>query len=310
MTVPNHPIIAKVGSSALVPCTFQVSGEDVNPNLLTVIWKFGGKKLLIYENNKYKVLHQRITIDKQAFSKGDVSLSLHDVTINDEGSYTCVVTYNRDKEMKNIKLNIQASPSVKITKTSLKLDSENSLNCWVKHFYPKAIGVTWFRNGQPLHISNMDKIQRNSDGTYSLESSVIVTPTESKDLQLFECQVEHESLGNPIKDIFTLWNREVSRTVRKRMRAMEEISNLEPFSPGRHRPTTTISTRTSRFFFDYPDSDVDSVMKVYKFIGEEPKINDTATLNAIFRTVILSVLGLTLFCSCYHICCRIFCMCG
>uniref|UniRef100_A0A8C5PMC7 Ig-like domain-containing protein n=1 Tax=Leptobrachium leishanense TaxID=445787 RepID=A0A8C5PMC7_9ANUR len=97
-----------------------------------------------------------------------------------------------------------ATPSVKMTKKALLKNQKNRLVCSATDFYPRAITITWRRNGQVLLTSNTGEPQGNGDGTYSVNSSVILNPTETQEKQLIECQVEHESLGKPITDEYSV----------------------------------------------------------------------------------------------------------
>ncbi|KAM8962490.1 uncharacterized protein RCH25_038041 [Pelodytes ibericus] len=199
VNVPSSPQNALVGSSVKLSCTFRTLQTPVNPNYLALIWKFGNQELLKYDN-KGLTPSPRATLDEQATKTGDVSLTLHGVTISDEGIYKCFVIYSPDRQEKEIRLRVQARPVITITKRALLNNEKNQLHCSVTDFYPVDIKVTWFMNGQPLQESSMGVLQRNADGTYRVNSSVIITPMDTQDL--IECQVEHESLSGPIRDGF------------------------------------------------------------------------------------------------------------
>ncbi|CAH2307914.1 signal-regulatory beta-1-like isoform X3 [Pelobates cultripes] len=209
VTGPASPHTVLVGSRVLLPCRFSVDTPPVNPIFLAVFWKFGDKELLKYDKgilnyNKDISSRLRMTIDGQAAMSGDVSLTIDNVTISDKGIYTCSVIYSPDRQEKEIELHVQASPKVKIMKKSFLRNEENRLHCSITDFYPSNIKVSWFKNGQILITSDTGKPQRNSDGTYMVNSSVIITPAETQDNMIIECQVEHESLVNSIKDNYTV----------------------------------------------------------------------------------------------------------
>ncbi|XP_063285626.1 uncharacterized protein LOC134571354 [Pelobates fuscus] len=209
VTGPAAPHTVLVGSRVVLPCRFSVDNPPVNPIFLAVFWKFGDKELLKYDKgilnyNKGITASPRMTIDGQAAMSGDVSLTIDNVTISDKGIYTCSVIYSPDRQEKDIELHVYASPKVNIIKKTFLKNEENRLHCSITDFYPSNIKVFWFKNGQILITSNMGKPQRNSDGTYSVNSSVTITPTEIQENMLIECQVEHESLLNSIKDSYTV----------------------------------------------------------------------------------------------------------
>ncbi|KAM4698673.1 uncharacterized protein WCC33_014196 [Rhinophrynus dorsalis] len=132
--------------------------------------------------------------------KGNVSLSVTNVAISDEGNYKCLVVYSPDRQEKALKLKVQALPVVQITKKSFNKKSTNTVQCSVSDFYPVSINVSWYLDGQTLRGSVLDEPRMNADGTYRVNSSVIVPPSESQESPLIVCQVEHESLPKPIQD--------------------------------------------------------------------------------------------------------------
>uniref|UniRef100_A0A8C5PNR9 Ig-like domain-containing protein n=1 Tax=Leptobrachium leishanense TaxID=445787 RepID=A0A8C5PNR9_9ANUR len=203
VTVPQSPQAASIGSNVHLPCTFRAKDYPVNPVFLAVVWKFGDKELYRYDNKGIRS-NSKASIDTQAALKGDVSLSLPNVTLSDEGTYKCIVIYSPEMGQKTINLRLQATPFVKMTKKALLKNQKNRLVCSATDFYPRAITMTWLWNGQVLLTSDMEKPQENSDGTYSVNSSVILNPTKTQEDQLIECQVEHESLGKPITDGYTV----------------------------------------------------------------------------------------------------------
>ncbi|MEE6522041.1 hypothetical protein FKM82_020439 [Ascaphus truei] len=200
MTVPSSQR-ALVGSDVLLPCTFRVDNPPLNPQFLAILWYFGDKELLRYDN-KGESSHPRMTIDVQATKDGTASLSVNNVSLSDKGTYKCLVIYSPDRQQKEIRLDIQAAPVVKITKKTLIKNEKNVLHCSVTNFYPKDIKVTWLRNGQALGGSTLTVPQTNADGTYTVNSTVTITPTENQDNQVIACQVEHESLSRPVQDGF------------------------------------------------------------------------------------------------------------
>ncbi|CAH2307863.1 butyrophilin 2 isoform X1 [Pelobates cultripes] len=106
--VSSYPEQASVGSSVLLPCAFRVRTHHVKSSLFTVIWKFGEKILLKYnENDKETVSDPRVSLDWQAVRRGEVSLSLHHVTTADEGTYTCMVIYGNEHQEGKINLYVQ-----------------------------------------------------------------------------------------------------------------------------------------------------------------------------------------------------------
>ncbi|XP_063306041.1 uncharacterized protein LOC134604141 [Pelobates fuscus] len=191
---PSCPIVASINSTVEITCRFQIDGQKVNLDLLSVKWFFG-EKILLAKNNLDKEVasNQTATMYLQTAKDGIFTLFLHNVTIADQGGYTCDVFYGKDNVKAKIDLRIEASPAIKISNISLKWNMLNQVYCWVTGFYPEEMNMTWFKNGIPLLTAHVDK-KRNADGTYSIISSVNVTPNANDEYVIIECQVEHSSL--------------------------------------------------------------------------------------------------------------------
>ncbi|KAM4632474.1 uncharacterized protein O3C94_018992 [Discoglossus pictus] len=192
-----------IGSRVVLPCTFRVDNPPVNPQFLAVFWHFGNKELLRYDN-KGTVASPEVSIDEKAAMNGDVSLTINNVTLSDEGTYTCLVIYSPDRLQKEIKLNLLGRPVARITRKFDLSDVNTVLLCSVTGFYPANIKVNWFNNGQVVGTSDLDTTQRNADGTFRVNSTVSLTPPETKNSPVIVCQLKHESLQDPVEEHFNV----------------------------------------------------------------------------------------------------------
>ncbi|XP_075035145.1 uncharacterized protein LOC142097312 [Mixophyes fleayi] len=199
VTVPSSHV-ALFQTRTVLPCTFTVNNPPVNPIFLAIFWYFEGKQLLRYDN-KDKDSSPGVSIDEQELKRGNASLSIHNVTITDQGTYKCLVIYSPERQHKEIQLNILAVPTVGMNKKVLLRDERNLVQCSVTDFFPRDITVRWLRNGQDLGSAS-EMFQMNADGTYNVNSSVTISPIEAKDNPVITCQVEHESLRDPLQDAF------------------------------------------------------------------------------------------------------------
>ncbi|XP_021164527.2 H-2 class II histocompatibility antigen, A-U alpha chain [Fundulus heteroclitus] len=72
---------------------------------------------------------------------------------------------------------------------------ENSLVCFVNHFYPPLIKVSWTRNGRPVSEGvSVSRYHANNDQTFRLFSALPFTPSDG---DIYSCTVEHEALETP-----------------------------------------------------------------------------------------------------------------
>ncbi|CAH2307809.1 tyrosine- phosphatase non-receptor type substrate 1-like [Pelobates cultripes] len=198
----------QLATCSVIPCTFTVDKPPVDTKSLALYWKFQEKEVLSYIV-KVKPSHSRVSINTDRIKDGDVSLSISNTTISDSGIYTCSVIYNAEHYSKEVRLEIQdfykpALPEITITGRIVVLNKESVLRSSITGFYPVDIDVKWFRDGRILNNYTVSTPQRNSDGTYSVNSTVTIKPTEENRNQAFSCRVQHESLSGPLQKDFQL----------------------------------------------------------------------------------------------------------
>ncbi|XP_073403358.1 uncharacterized protein [Dendrobates tinctorius] len=201
ITVPSSQL-GIVQTDVLLPCTFKVEKPPVNLQYLAIFWHFGDKEIVRYDS-KTKGSTSRFVIDEQAVKRGDVSLTIYNVTVSDEGSYKCTVVYTPDTQEKKIRLNILAVPEVKIQKNAVQRGVASFLQCSITNFYPKDIKVIWLKNGKILSESAQDD-ETNADMTFTRNSSVYVTFLEEPGKPNIACKVEHKYLQEPIEDFYSV----------------------------------------------------------------------------------------------------------
>ncbi|XP_045900389.1 H-2 class II histocompatibility antigen, A-U alpha chain-like [Micropterus dolomieu] len=76
-----------------------------------------------------------------------------------------------------------------------QLGVENSLTCFVNHFYPPDIKVSWTKNGCPVSEGvSLSQYYPNNDQTFHQFSTLTFTPREG---DIYSCTVEHSALDRP-----------------------------------------------------------------------------------------------------------------
>ncbi|KAL8213441.1 UNVERIFIED_CONTAM: hypothetical protein K2H54_065242, partial [Gekko kuhli] len=84
------------------------------------------------------------------------------------------------------------TPTVKVARKKGDNGLE-TLICRVYGFYPKEISVTWLKDGKPVNLTRC--VLPNSDRTFYTSLS---TKVEPKEMDRYQCQVEHSSLPGPL----------------------------------------------------------------------------------------------------------------
>nr|XP_020462828.1 H-2 class II histocompatibility antigen, A-U alpha chain-like [Monopterus albus] len=82
----------------------------------------------------------------------------------------------------------------------VQLKVENSLICFVNHFYPPSIRVSWTKNGLPVsEKASLSRYYPDKDHTFYQFSTLTFTPSEG---DIYSCTVEHPALESPVTRIW------------------------------------------------------------------------------------------------------------
>uniref|UniRef100_A0A803KA45 Uncharacterized LOC100493192 n=2 Tax=Xenopus tropicalis TaxID=8364 RepID=A0A803KA45_XENTR len=190
---------ALAGSDVLLPCSFQVDKPPPNPEPPTVIWYFHNQEI-VRSDNKGLSLSPRASFNGQAANMGDASLSLANVSISDEGIYRCHVIYQQQPRDTRVILEVLVPPQIRIPSKVISKNKENTLICTANGFYPVDIDVSWYKDNNHLTESQLDKPERNPDGTYRVRGTVTLPPMDGQMDHNFSCRVQHRSLQQPLQE--------------------------------------------------------------------------------------------------------------
>ncbi|XP_073403350.1 uncharacterized protein [Dendrobates tinctorius] len=194
---------ARLGSDTRVPCPFTVDNPPVDPNHLTIFWYFRDKEILSY-NKTVRTTSPKYSLSTELLGMGIANLTIINIQIPDGGMYKCSTVYGSEKKEKEVRLDIGAPPQVTVTDKMAAVNAESVLRCSVTGFYPVDIDIKWLKDGEKLNNIYTEDPQRNSDRTYSVKSSVTITPTEEDRERIFSCRVYHDFLQVPLQKDFRL----------------------------------------------------------------------------------------------------------
>ncbi|XP_053550209.1 uncharacterized protein LOC128641703 [Bombina bombina] len=196
------PQSANVGANILIPCTFSVDKLPINPELLAIVWYFQGKEILSYDT-VLRTSHPTASLNTSMTKEGVASLSLSNLKIFDSGIYKCLVFYSQENKEKEVMVDVYATPTITITNNVVEKNKESVLKSTITGFYPIDIDIKWLSEKEVLKSVHYTP-QKNSDGTYSLKSSVTITPTDENENQTYSIRVLHASLQEPLQKNFRL----------------------------------------------------------------------------------------------------------
>lgn len=125
----------------------------------------------------------------------ELSISISNVALADEGEYTCSIFTMPVRTAKSLVtvLGIPQKPIITGYKSSLREKDTMTLNCHSSGSKPAA-QLTWRKGDQELH-GEPTRIQEDSNGkTFTVSSSVTLQVTREDDGADIVCSVNHESL--------------------------------------------------------------------------------------------------------------------
>uniref|UniRef100_A0A672ITG9 Ig-like domain-containing protein n=1 Tax=Salarias fasciatus TaxID=181472 RepID=A0A672ITG9_SALFA len=200
-----------VGSPVSLPCVFERRTEPLDRGALTVEWNVvdrRGDKSIVYtfEDGGARPSRGDCAVDARRLLLGDASLLLHNVTVADEGLYTCrVITPLVHSQTAALEVWVSAArPSVSLPERVEVTDGEErTIQCAVSAYYPEKLAVTWHvANGSHTLGAGLGRsarvctelATRNPDGTFSIRSGVTLhsSAVAGGGIRLV-CRVEHQT---------------------------------------------------------------------------------------------------------------------
>ncbi|PIO13985.1 hypothetical protein AB205_0190060 [Aquarana catesbeiana] len=203
MTGPST-YTATLGSNAHIPCTFTSDEDLMGSSQFAIIWYYNELPVPVfilrtdvsvgYNTSKY-------SMDKDQALNGIANLRISNISVADHGIYKCSVSYTQLGQQ-TITVTIQAVPKITVVNDDVMINKTSFLCCEISGFYPEDIYITWLRDGELLGNVLEGKLQNNPDGTYSINSSIILRFTEEDRERNFSCRVQHVSSPTPLnKDL-------------------------------------------------------------------------------------------------------------
>uniref|UniRef100_A0AAQ5ZPI8 Ig-like domain-containing protein n=1 Tax=Amphiprion ocellaris TaxID=80972 RepID=A0AAQ5ZPI8_AMPOC len=261
-TGSNRELSVPMGSEATLSCVFDRQSRPVEWSDLTVEWNLVDKqagKTVVYtfEDGRAHVNRGGSVVNETRLRRSDASLQLFNVTVRDEGVYTCriitPVVYTESTA-----LEVLARPSVLLpVKAAVTEGEEKTLQCDITRFYPEKLTVTWLiQNGSNTVHAGLNQLFRvctelavhNPDGTYSIRSGITLhsSAVKNKEIRLI-CQVEHQTYKH-------LYNTSVSVTVEAPLQPLYSAATLIAVTSIISLLLVTSAIGAARYFCKAPPS--------------------------------------------------------
>uniref|UniRef100_UPI00398EFBDF uncharacterized protein isoform X2 n=1 Tax=Pristiophorus japonicus TaxID=55135 RepID=UPI00398EFBDF len=162
------------------------------------------------KKSKYKHYISETEYDDKTYNITSVLVIVLDLLQDQDTKYICKVQHEctgSDQEEEVI-LKIRATPKL----DTITYEEEKpvagevlTLKCPIRSFYPEEITVTWLKNGEKMtEASEVSETTLGNDNLYYLTSSVKIVPTRADVKKKYTCQVEHESLTEPMETDWVL----------------------------------------------------------------------------------------------------------
>ncbi|XP_056363451.1 tyrosine-protein phosphatase non-receptor type substrate 1-like isoform X2 [Oenanthe melanoleuca] len=238
---PQDKVSVEAGKTLTLNCT--TSGTDV----------IGGVRWLKGWGSGNKTIYdQRVKVPRVtgAVNGSDTDFTIHisNVQPEDMGTYYCV-KYTRGDTGEEVvfqrgsgtEVSVQAKPSpVLVSGPEQRAVPGQSVpfTCTSGGFFPKEIGVKWFKNKNPM-VAQQPQVTEWSLKTYNLSSTVRVTLQKDDVPSELTCEVQHSTLPAPLRGSFQL-----SRVLR--VPPSVEVS-AEP-SPAEVNKTVTFTCLVKEFY--------------------------------------------------------------
>nr|XP_033771142.1 butyrophilin subfamily 1 member A1-like [Geotrypetes seraphini] len=210
---PDHPVVAILGEDAVLPLclTPPISTENIEVRWFRTTFS---SPVYLYEYGRDQNEHQlpefqgRTELIRDHMARGNMALKIHNVTLYDEGRYTCFVrlgSYYQDKELELKVTGLGNSPQISWDRYQ---DGRVTVLCESTGWYPEP-EVIWRQDKQSLTpFSKTETSEQN--GLVNVKSSLSVTINKSSDISCCVRNIilsqERESTISP-SDLTNIKNR-------------------------------------------------------------------------------------------------------
>ncbi|XP_026107929.1 butyrophilin subfamily 2 member A2-like [Carassius auratus] len=191
LVVPGDPVVAHVGSTVILPCWISPAQ---NAEALEIRWyrhdQFNNP-VLLYNHGKIQVVQEESYRNRSSLTlrsdqsgglnEGDVSLHLEKLTLQDEGSFRCYVSGDREYDSKQVALKITALGSTPVLVPKSLDDGRVNISCRSSGWYPEP-SVTWMCDDRSVHRPGGTSHILGPDGMFLVQSWMAVSFSDAQQI--------------------------------------------------------------------------------------------------------------------------------
>ncbi|XP_031436181.2 butyrophilin-like protein 8 isoform X2 [Clupea harengus] len=175
VTVPSS-LVVTLGQPVVLPCSFSV-GNVWQPESIVITWQRGLEVVHSFYYNRDQLKRQsphyvkRTSLYQSEMQKGNASLRLENVTIEDRGEYICSVSSQLGSERKSFPLKVAALYSEPVLQFSVQPGSVTVLLTSGGGF--PAPTLSWLQDHEDLTNSTETRLTRDTlSGLYNVYSTL------------------------------------------------------------------------------------------------------------------------------------------
>ncbi|NWS87226.1 SHPS1 phosphatase, partial [Toxostoma redivivum] len=204
---PQVKVSVAAGETLTLNCT--ASGMII-PGAVRWLKGWGSDNKTIYDQKEKPLPRVMRAVNE---SDTDFTIYIRNVQPEDTGTYYCVKYIKRDTGQEEVfqrgngtEVSVQAKPSPPLVsgpEQRVTPGQSVPFTCMTAGFFPKEIGVKWFKNRDPM-MAQQPQVTEWRVKTYHMSSTVMVTLQKEDVPSQLTCEVQHSTLLAPLRGSFQL----------------------------------------------------------------------------------------------------------